>query len=55
MPAVGMPTSTAEVAPAARGAVSTTERAVLIGRVRALACRTAECYLDQKQTREQRS
>ncbi len=39
----------------ARGAISTTERAALIGRVRALACRTAECYLDQKQTREQRS
>ncbi|MFQ5695987.1 MAG: glycine--tRNA ligase subunit alpha, partial [Terriglobia bacterium] len=32
----------------ARGAVSTTERAALIGRMRALACRSAELYLDQR-------
>lgn len=31
-----------------RGAISTTERTALIGRVRALACRVAEYYLDQK-------
>lgn len=31
-----------------RGAVSTTERAALIGRVRNLACRVAEYYLDQR-------
>lgn len=34
----------------ARGAISTTERAALIGRIRALSCRTAALYLDQKQT-----
>ncbi|MGH9592822.1 MAG: glycine--tRNA ligase subunit alpha [Bryobacteraceae bacterium] len=33
----------------ARGAISTTERAVMIGRVRQLACRIASCYLDQCQ------
>lgn len=32
-----------------RGAISTTERAALIARVRALACRVAEFYLIQKQ------
>ena len=32
----------------ARGAVSTTERAALIGRIRELACRAAALYLDQK-------
>jgi len=32
----------------ARGAISTTERAALIGRIRALSCRTAALYLDQK-------
>ncbi len=32
----------------ARGAISTTERASLIGRIRTLACRTAGLYLDQK-------
>ncbi len=31
----------------ARGAISTTERAALIGRVRQLACRVAQLYLDQ--------
>jgi glycyl-tRNA synthetase alpha chain len=31
----------------ARGAISTTERAALIGRVRQIACRVAACYLDQ--------
>lgn len=31
----------------ARGAISTTERAALIARIRKLACRTAELYLDQ--------
>jgi glycyl-tRNA synthetase alpha chain len=31
----------------ARGAISTTERAALIGRVRQIACRVATCYLDQ--------
>ncbi len=31
----------------ARGAISTTERAALIGRVRQIACRVASCYLDQ--------
>ncbi len=31
-----------------RGAISTTERAALIGRVRNLACRVAEYYLDQR-------
>ena len=32
----------------ARGAISTTERAALIGRIRALACQTASLYLKQK-------
>jgi glycyl-tRNA synthetase alpha chain len=32
----------------ARGVISTTERASLIGRVRQLACRTAKYYLDQQ-------
>src|SRR5580658_10349674 len=32
----------------ARGVISTTERAALIGRVRQLACRTAAAYLDQR-------
>ncbi len=32
----------------ARGVISTTERATLIGRVRTLACRTAEYYVDQQ-------
>jgi glycyl-tRNA synthetase alpha chain len=32
----------------ARGVISTTERAALIGRVRQLACRVAEYYLDQR-------
>jgi glycyl-tRNA synthetase alpha chain len=31
----------------ARGVISTTERAALMGRVRALACRTAEAYVEQ--------
>ena len=31
----------------ARGAISTTERAALIARIRKMACRTAELYLDQ--------
>ncbi len=31
----------------ARGAISVTERAAIIARVRKLACRVAECYLDQ--------
>jgi glycyl-tRNA synthetase alpha chain len=31
----------------ARGVISTTERAALMGRVRALACRTASAYLEQ--------
>ncbi len=31
----------------ARGAISTTERAAMIGRVRKLACKVAELYLDQ--------
>ena len=35
----------------ARGVISTTERAALIGRVRSLACRTAEYYLDQRNAR----
>ena len=34
----------------ARGAISTTERAALIGRVRQIACRVAACYLDQTST-----
>jgi len=33
----------------ARGVISTTERAALIGRVRQLACRTAKYYLEQHQ------
>jgi glycyl-tRNA synthetase alpha chain len=33
-----------------RGVISTTERAALIGRVRQLACRVAEYYLDQQGT-----
>jgi glycyl-tRNA synthetase alpha chain len=32
----------------ARGVISVTERAALIARVRGLACRVAECYLDQQ-------
>ena len=32
----------------ARGAISTTERAALIGRIRALSCQTARLYLDQR-------
>ena len=32
----------------ARGVISTTERAAMIGRVRQLACRVAECILDQR-------
>jgi glycyl-tRNA synthetase alpha chain len=36
----------------ARGLISTTERAALIGRVRTLACRTAEAYLDQRSSME---
>jgi glycyl-tRNA synthetase alpha chain len=32
-----------------RGAISTTERAALIGRVRTLACRVAECWLAQRE------
>jgi glycyl-tRNA synthetase alpha chain len=35
----------------ARGAISTTERPAVMGRVRHLACRVAECYLDQSQSR----
>ncbi len=35
----------------ARGAISTTERPAVIGRVRHIACRVAECYLDQSSTR----
>jgi len=38
----------------ARGAISTTERAALIGRIRALACRTAALYLRQKYGQEAR-
>ncbi len=37
-----------------RGVISTTERAALIGRVRQLACRVAEYYLDQKAKRASR-
>ena len=33
----------------ARGAISTTERAGLIGRIRTLSCRVAKLYLDQRQ------
>ncbi|OFV84557.1 MAG: glycine--tRNA ligase subunit alpha [Acidobacteria bacterium RIFCSPHIGHO2_12_FULL_67_30] len=36
----------------ARGAISTTERAALIGRIRGLACRAAALYLHQKYGRE---
>ena len=36
----------------ARGAISTTERAALIGRIRSLACRVAGLYLDQKSAQE---
>jgi glycyl-tRNA synthetase alpha chain len=36
----------------ARGVISTTERAALMARVRALACRTAACYLEQLGTPE---
>ena len=35
----------------ARGAISTTERAALIARVRQITCRVAECYLDQVASR----
>jgi glycyl-tRNA synthetase alpha chain len=35
----------------ARGAISTTERAALIGRVRQIATRIAECYIDQSTSR----
>ena len=35
----------------ARGAISTTERAALIGRIRNLACQAAALYLDQKAAR----
>ena len=35
----------------ARGAISTTERAALIGRVRQIATRIAECYIDQSASR----
>jgi glycyl-tRNA synthetase alpha chain len=35
----------------ARGAISTTERAALIGRVRQIACRVAGCYIDQMESR----
>jgi glycyl-tRNA synthetase alpha subunit len=31
----------------ARGVISTTERAALMGRVRTVACRTAAAYLEQ--------
>jgi glycyl-tRNA synthetase alpha chain len=34
-----------------RGAISTTERAALIGRVRQIATRIAECYIDQTSSR----
>ncbi len=36
----------------ARGAISTTERAGLIGRIRALSCQTARLYLDQRSLRK---
>lgn len=36
----------------ARGAISTTERAALIGRVRDLACRVAQCHLVQHAARQ---
>ena len=36
-----------------RGAISTTERAALIGRIRALTCQVASLYLDQRAAREQ--
>jgi glycyl-tRNA synthetase alpha chain len=35
----------------ARGAISTTERAALIGRVRQIACQVASCYMDQIESR----
>jgi glycyl-tRNA synthetase alpha chain len=38
-----------------RGAISTTERAALIGRVRALACRVAAIYLEQQSSTASRS
>jgi glycyl-tRNA synthetase alpha chain len=38
----------------ARGAISVTERAALIGRIRQLACRTASSYLNQKYGLEER-
>jgi glycyl-tRNA synthetase alpha chain len=34
----------------ARGVISTTERAQLMGRVRQLACRVAASYLDQRKS-----
>lgn len=37
-----------------RGAISTTERAALIGRIRKLACQVASFYLDQKYPQEAR-
>ena len=39
----------------ARGAISTTERAGLIGRIRQLACRTASAYLNQKYGLEEKT
>lgn len=39
----------------ARGAISTTERASLIGRIRQLACRTASAYLNQKYGLEEKT
>ncbi|MFQ5663263.1 MAG: glycine--tRNA ligase subunit alpha [Terriglobia bacterium] len=38
----------------ARGAISTTERAALIGRIRTLACQTATLHLEQADAREAR-
>jgi glycyl-tRNA synthetase alpha chain len=38
----------------ARGAISTTERAALIVRIRSLACRTARLYLEQKYGQEEK-
>jgi glycyl-tRNA synthetase alpha chain len=35
----------------ARGVISTTERAALIGRIRQIACGVAQCYLDQTKIR----
>jgi glycyl-tRNA synthetase alpha chain len=37
----------------ARGVISVTERAAMIARVRTLACRAAECYLDQVEPAQQ--